>query len=865
MFLFLLQFTAGLEQNPTAHLSKVFLNDPFFYSIFYLFIVAVIAYAIILILRMVFHKKTELARNLDKTIFLVSVHRKKTKEDNTQSQANTTQKMQEEIALAEGFFASIGGLRAERGFKAFFCGRRDHISFEIVARDGEIYFYIATPKHLKEYIEQQINAQYPDAKIEQVEDYNIFLPDSEIKAAALIFTRSYIFPIKTYKKAEVDLMNALTNSLSKLEKEDGAVIQFVVRSAKKKWHKKGKKVASKMQQGKKLEDALREVNSNFILKFLYEIANIIKSVKPKNPNEPKDKQKEIHQLSPMENEIIKGLEEKTSKAGMDVNIRVVISSKDGIKAEMYLANIINAFAQYHIYEYGNGLKQKRVVNKDKFVESFIYRAFDEKKVLVLNTEEIASLYHFPLPSTETPNIFWLRSKGAVAPINMPKEGILLGENIYRGIKTAVKIARNDRRRHMYIIGVTGSGKSVLMGEMAKQDIANGEGVCIIDPHGSLVDDVLSGVPQERAEDVIIFDPSDTERPVGFNMLEAKTPEEMDFAIQEMIAIFYKLVTDPNMIGPMFEHNMRNAMLTLMADKENPGTICEIPRIFTDPEFQKYKIAKVSDPMVRAFWEKEMAKTSDFHKSEMLGYLISKVGRFVENEMVRNIIGQPKSGFNFRDIMDKKKILLVNLSKGKAGEVNSDLLGLIVVAKLQMAALSRANVPEDQRHDFYLYIDEFQNYITDSIATILAEARKYRLNFIMAHQYINQLVKNQDTKVRDAVFGNAGSMVVFRIGAEDAEFMAKQFEPVFSQNDLINIEKYHAYVRLLIDNTAARAFEMASIGPSKSTDASIADKIKKLSRLKYGRDKKIVTAEILERSKLGDSKTHAGAGEVEASL
>ncbi|MFH1192595.1 MAG: type IV secretion system DNA-binding domain-containing protein [bacterium] len=863
MFLFLLQFTAGLEQNPTAHLSKVFLNDPFFYSIFYLFIVAVIAYAIILILRMVFHKKTELARNLDKTIFLVSVHRKKTKEDNTQSQANTTQKMQEEIALAEGFFASIGGLRAERGFKAFFCGRRDHISFEIVARDGEIYFYIATPKHLKEYIEQQINAQYPDAKIEQVEDYNIFLPDSEIKAAALIFTRSYIFPIKTYKKAEVDLMNALTNSLSKLEKEDGAAIQFIIRSAKKKWHKKGRKVASKMQQGKKLEDALREVNFNFIFKFFYEIAAILKSVKPKN--EPKNKQNEIHQLSPMENEIIKGLEEKTSKAGMDVNIRVVVSSKDGVKAEMYLANIINAFAQYHVYEYGNGLKQKRVVNRDKFIESFIYRAFDEKKVLVLNTEEIASLYHFPLSSTETPNIFWLRSKGAVAPVNMPKEGILLGENIYRGIKTAVKIARNDRRRHMYIIGVTGSGKSVLMGEMAKQDIANGEGVCIIDPHGSLVDDVLSGIPAERAEDVIIFDPSDIERPVGLNMLEAKTPEEMDFAIQEMIAIFYKLVTDPNMIGPMFEHNMRNAMLTLMADKENPGTICEIPRIFTDPEFQKYKIAKVSDPMVRAFWEKEMAKTSDFHKSEMLGYLISKVGRFVENEMVRNIIGQPKSGFNFRDIMDKKKILLVNLSKGKAGEVNSDLLGLIVVAKLQMAALSRANVPEDQRHDFYLYIDEFQNYITDSIATILAEARKYRLNLIMAHQYINQLVKNQDTKVRDAVFGNAGSMVVFRIGAEDAEFMAKQFEPVFSQNDLINIEKYHAYVRLLIDNTAARAFEMASIGPSKSTDASIADKIKKLSRLKYGRDKKIVTAEILERSKLGDSKTHAGAGEVEASL
>ncbi len=862
MFLFLLQFTSGLEQNPSTQISSGFLNDPFFYAIFYIFIIAVIIYAIVLILRMVLHKKTELTRNLDKAIFLVSVPRKKAKEDNNQTQTNAAQKMQEEIALTESFFTSIGGLHAERSFKAFFSGRRDHIAFEIVARDGEIYFYIATPKHLKEYIEQQIHAQYPDAKIEQVNDYNIFAPDHEIKAASLIFTRSYIFPIKTYKKAEVDLMNALTNILSKLEKEDGAAIQFIVRSAKKKWHKKGRKVASRMQQGKKLEDALREVNSNFIFKFFYEIGALLKSANPKDANEPKNKQNEIHQLSPMENEIIKGLEEKTSKAGMDVNIRVVISSKDGVKAEMYLANIINAFAQYHIYEYGNGLKQKRVVNKDKFVESFIYRAFDEKKVLVLNTEEIASLYHFPLPSTETPNIFWLRSKGAAAPVNMPKEGIVLGENIYRGIKTTVKIAKNDRRRHMYVIGVTGSGKSVLMGEMAKQDIANGEGVCIIDPHGSLVEDVLSGVPPERAEDVIIFDPSDTDRPVGLNMLETKTPEDMDFAIQEMIAIFYKLVTDPNMIGPMFEHNMRNAMLTLMADKENPGTICEIPRIFTDPEFQKYKIGKVTDPMVRAFWEKEMAKTSDFHKSEMLGYLISKVGRFVENEMIRNIIGQPKSGFNFREIMDKKKILLVNLSKGKVGEVNSDLLGLIIVAKLQMAALSRANMPENERNDFYLYIDEFQNYVTDSIATILAEARKYRLNLIMAHQYISQLVKNQDTKVRDAVFGNAGTMVSFRIGAEDAEFMAKQFEPVFSQNDLINIEKYHAYTRLLIDNTAARAFEMASIGPSSVIEPDLPEKIKKLSRLKYGRDKKLITAEILERSKLGDSKTHAGAGEVE---
>ena len=387
--------------------------------------------------------------------------------------------------------------------------------------------------------------------------------------------------------------------------------------------------------------------------------------------------------------------------------------------------------------------------------------------------------------------------------------------------------------------------------MAIQDIRNGHGIAVIDPHGSLVDDIIENIPKERAEDVVYFDPSDLERPVGLNMLEANTPNEMDFASQEMISIFYKLVSDPAMIGPMFEHNMRNAMLTLMSDKEYPGTIAEVPRIFTDPAFQKYKLTKVADPMVRAFWEKEMAKTSDFHKSEMLGYLISKVGRFVENEMMRNIIGQPKSGFNLREIMDTKKILLVNLSKGKVGEMNSNLLGLIIVSKLQMAALARADMPEEQRKDFFLYIDEFQNFITDSISVILAEARKYRLNLIMAHQYIGQLSQNNDTRVRDAIFGNVGTIAAFRVGVDDTEILEKQFAPEISAYDLLNIDRYNAYIRILIDNAPTKPFNMATFAPPRGS-AEIATAIKELSRLKYGRDRAQVSAEILERSKLADN-------------
>jgi hypothetical protein len=346
------------------------------------------------------------------------------------------------------------------------------------------------------------------------------------------------------------------------------------------------------------------------------------------------------------------------------------------------------------------------------------------------------------------------------------------------------------------------------------------------------------------------------------MLEARTPQERDVAAQEMVAIFMKLFP-PEMIGPMFEHNMRNAMLTLMEDEEHPGTIADIPRLFTDKTFQQYKVSKVKDPVVRAFWEKEMAKTSDFHKSEMLGYLISKVGRFVENAMMRNIIGQPKSAFNFRKVMDEKKILLVNLSKGQVGEVNAFLLGLIIVSKLQMAALSRADIPEDQRTDFYLYIDEFQNFITDSIATILSEARKYKLNLTMAHQYMSQLAQNNDTKVRDAILGNVGTMVAFRIGVEDAEILEKQFAPRFSAYDLVNQKKYTAYVRLLIDNTAAAPFHMETY-PLTPGHAEMAQAILSYSRLRYGKDRATVEAEILERTQLGSPTTVPTAPVTEAS-
>jgi type IV secretory pathway TraG/TraD family ATPase VirD4 len=761
------------------------------------------------------------------------------------------QALAEAIGVAETLFSSIGGLRAQRGFKAWLFGRTDHLSFEIVAHESLISFYVATPRYMQQFIEQQIQAQFPTAVIEEVEDYNIFTPESNILGTYLTFKQKSVFPIKTYKKAESDPLNALTNTLSKLGEEDGAAMQFVVRSAKKEWRREGIRIAREMQQGKKLSEVLHKG-------IFGGWADVFKTQVKPQPAKPGESPKQPYKLTPLEEEMVKSLEEKANKLGLDVNVRLIATAKDKARAQMYLNNMVSSFSQYNIPQYGNVFKASLpgfFGGQEKIVRDFIFRNFNDKAKIVLNTEEMASIYHFSLPTTETPNIRWLMAKKAPAPVNAPKEGILLGYNEYRGIKTDIRIKLEDRFRHVYIIGKSGVGKSVLLANMIVQDILNGDGVAVIDPHGDLVEDILPFVPKERIDDVIYFCPSDTERPLGLNMLEYKTDEQKDFAVQEMIAIFYKLFGQ-EMIGPMFEHYMRNAMLALMEDKETGATIIEIPRMFTDKEFRRQKLTKVQNPVVKNFWEQEYEQSQrGSQAADMLSYVISKIGRFLTNDMMRNIIGQARSGFDFREVMDNRKILLVNLAKGTTGEVNSNLLGMILVTKLQVAAMGRVTLAKEERKDFFLYIDEFQNFITDSVATILSEARKYRFGLVIAHQYIGQLVQGQDTKIRDAVFGNVGTIISFRIGVEDAEAIAKEFAPIFSEYDVINAPMYTAYLKLLIDNTASKAFNMATFPPKKG-DKKIAEAVKQLSRLKYGRNKTIIEAEIMERSHLGEL---AGAG------
>ncbi len=461
----------------------------------------------------------------------------------------------------------------------------------------------------------------------------------------------------------------------------------------------------------------------------------------------------------------------------------------------------------------------------------------------------------PLPSTKAPNINWLEARKAPAPANLPEEGLILGKNVYRDTEKMIRIKDKDRSRHLYIIGKSGTGKSYFQVNMAIQDIQNGSGVCVLDPHGDLIEDILKYIPKERLEDVILFDPSDTERPLGVNMLEFDTPDQKTFVINEMIKIFDKLYDLKSTGGPMFEQYMRNTMQLIMEDEESGSTLLEIPKVLADENFRKYKLSKCKDYLVKDFWEKQAEKAGgEAALANMVPYITSKLTPFISNDIVRPIISQQKSSFNFRKAMDEKKILLINLSKGKIGELNSSLIGMVFVGKILMAALSRTDMPEEERNDFYLYIDEFQNFITDSISVILSEARKYKLNLVIAHQYITQLVEKGDERIKDAVFGNVGTFISFRIGVKDAEVVAKQLAPVFSEYDLVNVPAFNAFVKLLIDNYNPPAFSMQTFEREEPAENYVKE-IKDLSRLKYGRDRKVVENEIREKMNISNKKNN----------
>ena len=757
----------------------------------------------------------------------------------------STQKIHEMISVMETIFATFGSLKAEKGLRAWFYGRSDHFSFEMVLESQRIKFFVAIPETYRSFFEEQVHAQFPDAGIDEVADYNIFSPTGVILGSYITFRRASSFPIKSYQKLESDPLNTITNALAKLKEDEGAALQIVIRSANAKWRENGLRIAREMQQGKRLSEVQKEYSGiGKAVGSLGKEAMQVAVGSSKSPDQPK----ETYRLSPLEEEMVKGLEEKSSKAGLDVNIRIVVSTKTPQRSQQVLNDILQTFGQYNIYEYGNSFVKTMPKFRTHLIQDFIYRAFDEKYRIVLNAEELASVYHFPLPTTETPKIDWLTSRKALPPSNIPEEGLLLGHSEYRGQQFPIRMKQGDRRRHMYVIGKSGSGKSEFIKSLAKQDILEGRGICIMDPHGELARDMLDFVPRERADDVIYFSPADFERPMGLNMLEYNPayPQQKELAVSELLKIFDRLFDLKATGGPMFEYYMRNALLLIMDDPESGSTLLEIPKVLADEDFRRYKLSKCKNQQVKDFWIKEAQKAGgEASLANMVPYIASKLAPFISNEFMRPIIGQQKSAFNIREAMDSQKIILLDLSKGKIGDLNAYLVGMVFVGKILNAALERGDMDAKDRKDFYLYIDEFQNFLTDSISSILSEARKYGLNLIIAHQFIGQLEKMQE--IRDAIFGNVGSMFAFRIGPEDAEFVEKEFTPVFAKYDLINVDAFTCNAKILIDNTASRPFNLKPDMQIPPDDKDLPNMIKELSRYKYGRKRALVEAEIRERN------------------
>lgn len=736
------------------------------------------------------------------------------------------------IGRAEQLYMAFSGLKADSFWERFIQGP-PRAAFEIASEGGseEVGFYIAVARNKRTILTKTVHGVYPEASVEPVpEDYNIFIPGGANAVRFLQLEKSTYLPIKTYRKLESDPLNTLATTLSQIPETQGAAVQLVITAVERKWENAGRLLIKHLKEGMSFKQALHEV-FGFKLPFF-----------------KKSKQEQDEALPKLVDETaLEGVQDKLKKVNFRVNLRLVASAPTQLEAETVVEQLQSAFSQFSSPEF-NAFKAKKPKGRrrKKEIFDFVFRNLNLKNSIVLNTEELASLFHLSLSRLEVPKLKGLKSRQAPLPEELPKHGVLtLGTATYRGQERPVQFAtREDRRRHLYVIGQTGTGKTSLFREMIRQDIEAGEGVGVIDPHGDLIEDTLANIPRERFEDVVLFEPFDVEHPMGLNMLEWKTPESKDFAVQEMVAIFQKLFP-PEIIGPMFEHYMRNAMLALMADQDDPGTLVEIPRIFTDEDYMESRLRKVQDPVVRQFWLKEWKQTTGQTKSDMLGYVVSKIGRFVENTMLRNIIGQPHSAFDLGKIMDEGKIFLANLSKGRTGEINSALLGLILVSKLQMAAMRRAQFKtEQERKDFYLYIDEFQNFTTDSIATILSEARKYRLNLNLAHQFIAQL----DEKIRDAVFGNVGSLVAFRVGAEDAQLLEKQFEPEFTKQDLINLDNFYAVIKLMVRGQITSPFKMRTLKPQPGAVQQV-ETIKKLAKLKYSRSKQEVEREILKRTNL----------------
>ncbi len=796
-------------------------------SIFYLSIYGVVLVLILLAAFIVLNSlrsKGSIARALNMALFSISLPRPP-----APGAAGSSQRPEKElIAVMEQLYSSFTNLHA-KGWNKFVYGE-PYLGLEIAVQHTgrDIQFYMAVPRSFRETFEKQVHGLYPEAEIEHVKDYSIFHPGGATAGAHVTLKSDSIFSIKTYQKLESDPLGEVLTALSKIEHQgEGAAVQILFKPSHQESQRSfAQKVVRQMQQGHQLKDAV------------YRAKKTPKEEKPEDASKPRV-------VTPFEEEAIKSIQAKASKPWFDVNIRLITSAESDPRAQQLLDMISGSLVQYSAQDQ-NSFSVNKLAGRAlrSLLFNFSFRMFNEGQKSLLSSEELASLYHFPV-SGHAAGVAFVKSKSAPAPMNLPTEGIVLGKNTFRGTESLARMSDEDRRRHLYIIGQTGTGKSTLMKAMLRQDVESGKGVCLIDPHGEFAEFVLSITPQERAEDVIYFDPGDIDFPMGLNMLEIDPshPEQKSMVIDELFGIFEKLYDLKATGGPMFEKYFKNSALLLLDDYEHEiPTLADISRVLVDDAYRADKLTRETNPLVKQFWQLEAEKAQGEQSlSNMAPYITSKITSFIFNEFLRPIVNQPKSSFNFREAMDSGKILVVNLSKGRIGDINANLLGMVIVGKLLMAALSRVDSDEQSRKDTYLYIDEFQNFTTDSISTILSEARKYRLDLILAHQFIKQLTD----KIRDAVFGNVGSIASFRIGPDDAEFMKNKFEPVFTPQDIMNIDNLNCYVNLLVNGQTARPFniKLETERVFGAGNPEMTTYLKQLSRHKYSRPRAEVEEEI----------------------
>ena len=742
----------------------------------------------------------------------------------------------EAISKAQVMY-SILSSTITKGVKTKLYGQR-HFSLEIIAKDGFIRYYAIVPAVLTETVKQAVQSAYPTARLEEKREENIFKDGAGVDAVAgaeLTLNKEYYLPIATYEDTKRDAQMAILNALSGVSKNEGASVQILFRPAQKSWSESGKQYIENTQKGKK-----KKTFGAGIGEFAMDVIRAPWEV-------PSEHEKTTTQetVTNIKQDEINAITNKMRFPAFETLIRIIASSENKPRSEAIVGGIISAFSQFNSPEF-NGFKANTLKDSKKLVVDYTFRFFPLKhNYSILNSVELASIFHLPEQSS-IPNSQVERqlTKQVDGPAKLATEGVFLGTNEFRGVQKAIYLDEKNRRRHMYVIGQTGMGKSVFLENIAFQDMCDGRGFAFIDPHGDAVEALLQRVPEERIDDIIYFDPSDIEHPVGMNMFEFTSPDQKDFIVQEGISMLQSLFDPQNQgfFGPRGQHMFRNAALLLMSDPAG-ATFIDIPQCFTDPEFVKSKLKYVTDKAVYDYWTKEFpASQKSNDAGEVITWFSSKWGPFLANTIMRNTLGQVKSGFNIREIMDNKKIFLVNLSKGKLGDINSNLLGMIFVMKFQQAAMSRQDIPEDERKDFCLYVDEFQNFATDSFESILSEARKYRLNLIVANQFMTQLTE----KIREALLGNVGTIICGRIGVTDADLMVKAFTPTFTAEDLTKTPNFSAVAKVMMFDMPSAPFTMKLPAPMGEPNEELMERLKVYSATKFGKSRAEVEKEIQDR-------------------